>query len=216
MEPQPDRPVPVFPLPGVVLFPHAVMGLHVFELRYRALVRDALQGQRQLALATLQPGWEADYQGSPAFHEIACVASFEEVVWLPDDCYDLRIRGVDRVRLGRAVREFPYRACVACVLQSPPYSEDDPLAQIARQGLLEERTRLAPLASEAWIGPPLFEEGASLATVAGVIATQARLPGDVKLALLAEDDVVERARLLRQHLRGLGPGAGRAEGVARN
>ena len=211
-----DRPVPVFPLPGVVLFPHAVMGLHVFELRYRTLVRDALQGDRQLVLATLAPGWESDYQGSPAFHALACIASFEEVAWRPDDCYDLRVRGVTRVRLGREVREFPYRACVASADPEAPYAEDDPLAQVARQGLIEEKARLAPLANEVWLAPPAFDDAASLATVAGVLATNARLPGEVKLALLAEDSVVERARLLREHLRTLGPNPPREAGVARN
>ena len=212
-----DRPLPVFPLPGVVLFPHAVMGLHVFELRYRTLVRDALQGARQLVLATLLPGWEVDYQGSPAFHDLACVASFEEVTWQPDDCYDLRVRGVTRVRLGRPVREFPYRACVANADPEAPYAEDDPLAQVARQGLLEERARLAPLANEAWLAPPAFDDTAPLATVAGVIATNARLPGEVKLALLSEDSVVERARLLREHLRAIGPAPPREPGgLARN
>jgi hypothetical protein len=212
----PAQLVPVFPLPGVVLFPHAEMGLHVFEVRYRTLVRDALQGQRQLALATLAPGWEGEYEGSPAFHDLACVASFEEVVWLPNDCYQLRIRGQARVRLGRAVREFPYRACLSDAVPDMPYTEDDPLAQVARQGLLEERTRLAPLATEAWLAPPTLEDDATLAAVSGVLATQARLPGEVKLALLAEDDVVERARLLREHLRGLGPGSPRAQGLTRN
>lgn len=216
MESLPARLVPVFPLPGVVLFPHAVLGLHVFEVRYRALVRDALHGHRQLALATLAAGWEGDYEGSPAFHDLACVASFEEVVWLPNDCYQLRIRGIARVRLGRAVREFPYRTCLSDTVPDMPYTEDDPLAQMARQGLIDERTRLGPLANEVWLAPPAFDQDATLAAISGVIATQARLPGEVKLALLAEDDVVERARVLREHLRGLGPGTTRPESTARN
>ena len=211
-----ERPLPVFPLPGVVLFPGGEMGLHVFELRYRALVRDALSDQRCIVVATLAPGWEQDYQGSPAFHDLACVARFEEVSWLPDDCYDLRVRGVARARLARPVREFPYRACVAEPALDAPYSEDDPLAELARQGLIEERERLAPLASEVWLAPPTFDDAAPLATVAGVIATAARLPGEVKLALLTEDSVVERARLLREHLRALGPGATPPEAAGRN
>jgi peroxiredoxin Q/BCP len=68
MDQAPRRPVPVFPLPGVVLFPGAEMRLHVFELRYRTMVRDALSGERLIALATLSPGWERDYEASPAFH----------------------------------------------------------------------------------------------------------------------------------------------------
>src|SRR5262252_5969198 len=198
MLPTPKRPVPVFPLPGVVLFPGAEMHLHVFELRYRTMVRDALSSERMIALATLAPGWERDYQGSPAFHPLGCVARFEEVSWLPNDCYDLRVRGVLRARFERAVREFPYRACVVEPLDDAPYTEDDPLTLIARQGLLEERTRLGPLGLEAWHAPPQFADDAPLAVVVGALATAARLDADAKLSLLAEDDVVQRARQLQE------------------
>ena len=145
MDQAPRRPVPVFPLPGVVLFPGAEIHLNVFELRYRTMVRDALSGERRIALATLVPGWEQDDRGSPAFHPLGCVARFEEVSWLPNDCYDLRVRGAVRARFGRAVREFPYRACVVETVPEAPYTESDPLAQVARQSLLEERARLGPL-----------------------------------------------------------------------
>ncbi len=201
----PLQPVPVFPLPDVVLFPHAEMGLHVFELRYRTMVRDALSAERLIALATLAPGWERDYQGSPAFHPLGCIARFEDVVWLPNDYYDLRVRGFMRVRFGRVVREYPYRACEVETVPEAPYTETDPLAQMARQALIDERTRLAPLGTEAWLSPPTFDATAPLATVAGTLATAARLPTDDKLSLLAEDDVVQRARLLREQLRRLGP-----------
>ena len=202
----PKQPLPVFPLPGVVLFPHAEMRLHVFELRYRAMVRDALSGERLIALATLVPGWERDYQGSPEFHDLGCVARVEDVEWLPNDHYELRIVGTVRVHFGRVVREFPYRACAVEPVPEAPYSEDDPLATMARQGLLAEQARLAPLGDEAWMAPPVLEPTAPLATVVGALATAIRLPADHKLALLAEDSVVERARLLRDRLRLLGPG----------
>jgi len=49
MDWEPQGPVPVFPLPGVVLFPHAELPLHIFELRYRTLVRDAISAERDRA-----------------------------------------------------------------------------------------------------------------------------------------------------------------------
>ena len=201
----PKRPVPVFPLPGVVLFPNGEMTLRVFELRYRTMVRDALSSERLIALATLAPGWEHDAQGSPPFHELGCVASFEEVEWLPNDHYNLRVRGTVRVHFGRVVREYPYRACTVEVIREAPYTEDDPLAIMARMDLLTERARLAPLALEAWLVTPVFDASAPLATVVGTLATAARIPAEEKLALLAEDNVVERARLLRARLRRMGP-----------
>jgi len=201
MDQAPRRPVPVFPLPTVVLFPGAEMSLHVFELRYRTLVRDALSGERRIALATLSTGWERDYEGSPAFEPLGCVARFEEVSWLPNDQYELRVRGTLRVRFGRAAREFPYRACVVEPLADAPYTESDPLSQMARQALLEERVRLG---LEAWLAPPRFTDDAPLADVVAAIATAVRLPADDKLALLALDDVIERARRLREAMQRLG------------
>lgn len=207
MDQGPKRPVPVFPLPGVVLFPGATMHLHVFELRYRTMVRDALSSERLIALATLSPGYEQDYHGSPAFHELGCVARFDDVQWLPNDHYELTVTGMMRAVFGRMVREFPYRAHVVDVVREAPYTEDDPMAQMARQGLLEERSRLGPLGTGVWLAPPVFEPTAPLATVVGTLATTARLSDADKFELLAEDDVVQRARRLRDRLRLLGPGA---------
>jgi len=217
MDQAPRRPVPVFPLPGVVLFPGAEMSLHVFELRYRTMVRDALSGERRIALATLAPGWERDYQGSPAFHPLGCIARFEEVSWLPNDCYDLRVRGTLRVQFGSPTREFPYRACPVEALEDAPYTESDPLSQMARASLIEERTRLGPLGLEAWLSPPRFTDDAPLATVVAALATAARLPAEEKLTLLANDDVIERARRLHEALQRLGRDAPPGPGdVSRN
>ena len=120
------------------------LGYYGYTLHARRVgLEDALSGERMLALVKIKPGWEADYQGSPAFHEIGCVAEFEEVNWLPNDCYDLRLRGVIRARFTKVVREFPYRACEVELMRSSPYDEDDPLAGMEREALLET-TRAAP------------------------------------------------------------------------
>src|SRR5689334_23095164 len=49
--------LPIFPLPKVQLFPHALLPLHVFEPRYRDMVRDAMAGPRLIAVAALEPGF---------------------------------------------------------------------------------------------------------------------------------------------------------------
>ena len=138
----PKHPVPVFPLPGIVLFPHTTMPLHVFELRYRTMVRDALSEERMIALALLKSGWEQDYYGSPEFHPLGCLARFEEVEWLPNDCYDLKVQGVARVRFTRIVKEFPYRAARVEMLPQDPYTEDDPLIEMEKEALAATFERL--------------------------------------------------------------------------
>ena len=54
----------MFPLPGVVLFPHALLPLHIFEERYRAMTRDVLEGSRFLAVSLIVPG-EPEGPSSP-------------------------------------------------------------------------------------------------------------------------------------------------------
>ena len=53
--------IPIFPLPHAVLFPNVFMPLHIFEPRYRAMVADALAGDRIVGMVLLKPGFETDY-----------------------------------------------------------------------------------------------------------------------------------------------------------
>ena len=210
----PRRPVPVFPLPNLVLFPEVDLPLHVFELRYRTMVRDALSGERWLAIATLLPGWEADYHGSPEFHELGCLGRFEEVEWLPNDCYDLRLRGLRRVRFVRRRREFPYRAFDVDVLDDLPFDANDPPVQMERAALLETARKLLPLGAEAWAAPPVTGDEAGFAEVVNSLAQCARIATSERLELLAMDNVVDRARRLHECLKALRPDAGPAPGGA--
>jgi Lon protease-like protein len=197
----PRHPVPVFPLPGVVLFPGAELPLHVFELRYRTMVREALSAERVIALALLRPGWERDYQGSPEFHAVGCLARIDAIEWLPNDCYDLRLLGLARARLGRAVREFPYRAVRAEVLPQEPLSEDDPLVQLERRALIEAAARLASI--ERTTGPvmpetPGPEDALAFEPLINTLCMGlAAEPGE-KLALLEMDSLLDRARRVRE------------------
>jgi len=204
----PRQPVPVFPLPNVVLFPHAVVPLHIFELRYRTMVRDALSGERLIALALLKPGWEREYHGSPAFHELGCLARFEGVEWLPDDCYDLKLLGLSRVRLGSPVREYPYRAVRVELLPEAPYTEDDPVVMSERRVLLDLYRRLAGRPERHAEGGGRGDDLPFVSLVNGVCMA-APLEAEERLALLALDSVIERGHraceLAARRLRPGGP-----------
>lgn len=193
----PRQPVPVFPLPDTVLFPHTTLPLHVFELRYRTMVREALSRGRHFALALLKPGWEQDYYGSPEFYPTGCLAKIDEVEWLPNDCYDLKVTGTTRVRFLRVAKEFPYRAAVVEALPQAPYSEDDPLVEMERQALADTFERLlvsmgaAP--SQTRVDPTMRYESLVNAMCAG-----SNLKPLERLELLELDDLVERGRRIRE------------------
>ena len=188
---EPRQPVPVFPLPNVVLFPHAVVPLHVFELRYRTLVRDALEGERLIALALLKPGWEADYHGSPAFHELGCLARFEGVEWLPDGGYDLELLGLSRVRFGARVREYPYRAVRVELLPEAPYAEDDPVVRCERRVLLDLYRRIVR-GVECHVDSFSSSDDLPFVSIVNGVCMVAPLEAEERLGLLALDSVVER------------------------
>src|SRR5439155_19684170 len=82
----------LFPLPNVVLFPHVVQPLHIFEPRYRQMTADALEDDRLIALVLLQPGWEADYEGRPSVCTMTCVGRIIAEQRLPDGRYNLLLR----------------------------------------------------------------------------------------------------------------------------
>src|SRR5882762_6901776 len=101
--------VPLFPLPNVVLFPRAVLPLHIFEERYKQMTADVLDGHRQIAMALLVRGWEKDYYGRAAVESVVCVGTILSHERLVDGRYNFLLRGHTRARIVREVGEGPYR-----------------------------------------------------------------------------------------------------------
>ena len=64
--------LPLFPLPNAVLFPGVYLPHHIFESRYREMVRDALDDDRIIGMTLLKPGFEAEYEGRPPIYRIGC------------------------------------------------------------------------------------------------------------------------------------------------
>lgn len=130
--------VPLFPLPNVVLFPRAVLPLHIFEERYRQMVGDALLGSRQIAMALLWRGWEKEYHARPRIEPVVCVGTIVSHEQLPDGKYNLLLQGMLRAQV---LGEYPvddrrlYRTARLEVVQEIPALEIDLGAQ--RERLVE-------------------------------------------------------------------------------
>src|SRR2546425_3183949 len=100
----PDLIVPIFPVPDITFFPHTLLPLHVFEARYRAMVMDAIERRGALAIAQLQPGYEASYAGKPAVRAVAGAGPIVSAERLATGRYNILLKGEWRVRL---MRELP-------------------------------------------------------------------------------------------------------------
>src|SRR5580700_8664512 len=100
----PELTVALFPLPGLVFFPQAVLPLHIFEERYREMTADALAGSRLIAMALLKPGWQKDYYQSPAIEPVICVGRILNNEQLPDGKYNLLLQGELRAEIAQEIQ----------------------------------------------------------------------------------------------------------------
>ena len=105
-----SSPVPLFPLPNVVLLPGVTLPLQIFEPRYRAMVRDTLKGDRLIAMALLEPGFEPYYHTHIApIHPVVCVGRIRDQVKLPDGRYLINLVGVCPALVKYEEQEGDYR-----------------------------------------------------------------------------------------------------------
>lgn len=98
--------IPLFPLPSVVFFPRMPLPLHVFEPRYRTMVRDVVGGARLIGMVLLREGWPRDAHGRPAIFTEGTVGELAHLEELPDGRFDIVLRGL---REFRVIEELPPR-----------------------------------------------------------------------------------------------------------
>jgi ATP-dependent Lon protease len=136
--------LPLFPLPQAVLLPGALLPLHVFEPRYRALVRDVLETHRILSVVMIAGAASVDAHGHPAIVAIAGAGEIIDHVDLPGGRYNILLRGRARVRLAELPFSPPYRTAAASVLEDEPGE----LAPGAHTALLAMATSFVALVRE--------------------------------------------------------------------
>lgn len=191
----------LFPLPNLVLYPNVIQGLHLFEPRYRQLAHDSIGTDGLFALAVLKPGWEEDYEGTPALEPFACLGHIIHHEKIADGRYNLRLRGVSRVRLLNEMKtKTPYRiARSEIVLDERP---DDVATLIALRKKLASTVLSRFEAGSATHNQlsELFHSEAPLGQVSDLLAYALPLSLELKYQLLAEPRVTERVEILTHAL----------------
>lgn len=102
------QPVPIFPLNGLVVLPHAAQGLHIFEPRYRQMIEDQLDKTGRIVMGALLEG-ERDEDGRPAIHPIAGLGEIGRHERLPDGRFLVWLVGMARVRIEEVPSTRLYR-----------------------------------------------------------------------------------------------------------
>jgi uncharacterized protein len=101
--------IPVFPLPNVVLFPGVPLPLHIFEPRYRDMVREAADGHEIIGMVLLRGDWQPRYHEKPDIFDTGCAGRIVNVESLADGRYNILLHGSREFTIRRHIFEKSYR-----------------------------------------------------------------------------------------------------------
>ena len=173
------RLMPVFPL-NTVVFPRMPLPLHIFEERYRQMVRDLQAAGGRFCVALIREGVEVGGEATP--HEVGCVVEVAHTRQLPDGRFYLVTVGVERVRivsLDRSSKPYLLGSVEAWPEQQSPVAA--PLLDTASRLFTEYARHRMALSGETLDDFTLPHEADVLSYV---------------LAMAIEVDAEERQRLL--------------------
>jgi len=132
--------LPIFPLPGAVLLPYALIPLHVFEPRYRKLIRDCQSGAGVLALANIPAEARRERKDPPRVLPVIGAGILARVDPLPDGRSDIAVRGVLRARILEELSpQEPYR-----IVRAVPLADIASDLDVARRQAEELRSTAEP------------------------------------------------------------------------
>jgi Lon protease-like protein len=183
----------MFPL-GTVLFPHATLPLHVFEPRYRLMVRTVLEGDQTFGVVLIERGSEVG--GGDTRFDVGTRARVVQAAELPDGRFALVVVGLHRLRVAAWLPDDPYpRAEIVDLEDAPPEPGDrDALAAATAEytRVVERARRIDPRVPEPQsFAPDAHQAAYELAAAAPITPLDAQRVLSVdatraRLTLLAE------------------------------
>lgn len=192
--------VPIMPLPGALLFPHALLPLHIFEPRYRAMLTRALGDDRMFCVSLIKPP-RREWHSSSDFCDVATVGLIRACVERGEGTSNLILQGLQRVRFTAFDQDKPFPiAQIAAIASEPSVSEAESYA-LARKILdlyekLKTTTQHFPEKVDRYLSD--LEDPEMLADLMGATFINDALR---RQQLLEEASVTERLRLVLQFLR---------------
>lgn len=195
----------LFPLKGVVLFPHCVLPLHIFEPRYRQMTEDALAGDRLIAIAQVGEGVDWKKVEAPPIEPVACLGKIFDHQRLADGRFNILLVGLKRIRIDRELsNDRLYRTARVTVLddvypESPIDALRGELVDLFRE-MCEREARIEPEIAR------LLDKPLPLGVLSDLLGHYLGLSPEARQAFLAEVSVEQRTRnlirVLHRHLGG--------------
>lgn len=191
--------VPVMPLPGVLLFPNALLPLHIFEPRFREMLAHALGDDRMMCVALVRPE-RHQWHTSDDFYPVSTVGLIRACVGRSDGTSDLILQGIRRVKFSAFEQETPFPIARIKPLKTHTKFtvETDALAAKVLEfyAHLKNKGRALPEKIDRYVSEMSDPEMLADLIAATFISDPTR-----RQRLLEELDLNQRLRLLIQYLR---------------
>ena len=179
--------LPIFPLPNVVLFPNVFLPLHIFEPRYREMVRDALTGDRIIGMVLLRDAGAGE--PAPAVYPIGCAGLITHRERLRDGRFNIVLRGLHKFRILEEDQARSYRRARVETIAEPDVAEGLSEARQRLERLLAHRLEL--LGSDSKVPPGMGD-----ADLVNALSQYLEFDPLEKQALLERNGLLERCRSL--------------------
>ena len=206
-----DRPIALFPLHTVALYPQTVHPLHVFEERYRQLVTDSIAhsptGETQdgapIAMAVVEGGLSMEEPlGPPPLRPIVCLSRILQDEVLPDGRHNILVHGICRARI-QTLHEPDgarlYRMAMMRPIESNYAESPSPVVRIALRRLLSGN-RLSRMHAVDAIRDWIDREDVPIETLIEMASFVLVKDDKIRYRLLEEPDPSERARIVHAEL----------------
>jgi uncharacterized protein len=185
--------VPIFPLTGAILFPRSQLPLHIFEPRYKEMVRDAIDGSGRIGM--IQP-LRIDDDNQAPLYAVGCLGEIVGIEELDEGRFNIVLLGLNRFRYVQDVNmDVSYR-CAEIEIEAFNDEEPPPLSLAERAEVEREARRLGDAMGLAvdWDAVARLDDE----MLVNAIAQVAPFDPGAKQALLEQEALTGRADLLVQ------------------
>jgi ATP-dependent Lon protease len=187
--------IPLFPLPNLVLFPHIVVPLHIFEERYKLMIKGCIESSAAFGLVLLRAG--SDTESEETIHQVGVTARIVEVESLDEGRMNILCEGESRFRIHRFTQQKPFwKGVVEFFEDEEHHSAESLYDQVA--ALYRSMASLSATLS----GSPESETAlpGSPTDLSYMVSYVLDIDSEEKQKLLEMDSTAERLRMLLAHL----------------
>ncbi|MCG8449256.1 MAG: LON peptidase substrate-binding domain-containing protein [Pirellulales bacterium] len=194
--------VRLFPLPNLVMYPHVMQPLNIFEPRYLEMLNEALDSDGLIAMSLLRPGVQEVYQQCPSIFPYACVGKVVTHQRQENGQYNVLLLGMRRARIQEELPQTrSFREAQVDLLDDFCLTENDAERLELQTALTQRFQECMPEAQSA--NPALGEMLSSeipLSVLTDLVSFAMPLDLETKCELLSESDVDRRAWILLEAL----------------